>query len=264
MAGGSAPSLQKRRFDIESGGLTDTGRERENNEDSWGQVIIDGVCLFVLADGMGGHNAGEVASQMAVEGIVEFVRREVQSQSLPITELLPLAVKAANKAIFDRANAEWSKRGMGATVVTLLIGEAQEKAYYAHLGDSRLYCLRDRELKPLTSDHSLRNEARKKGYSEEEVQFLAKNILTHGLGIEQNVIIQSPDSLNFTDLQANDVFLLCSDGLTDDLSDEVIKDVLQRDDFTPEKICQELIKWANRAGGRDNITAVVVRVRARD
>jgi PPM family protein phosphatase len=225
---------------------TDTGRQRRANEDS----LLARSPLFVVADGMGGAQAGEVASRIAVESF----RPGLASEREPERELAELA-RAANSRIHELSHSNAEQAGMGTTLTAVYVGE-QEIAI-AHVGDSRAYCLRDGELLRLTDDHSLVDELLRQGRltPEEAVEHPQRSVITRALGPEGTVEV---DTRSFQ-ARDGDVYLLCSDGLTTMLSEEAIAELLRS---TPRlrDAGEALIAAANDAGGRDNITVLLLRL----
>jgi protein phosphatase len=225
---------------------TDTGRQRRANEDS----LLARAPLFVVADGMGGAQAGEVASRIAVE----YFRDGLDDASSPEAALTTLAL-AANRRIHELSHSNAEHAGMGTTLTAVYVGE-QEVAI-AHVGDSRAYCLRDGELLRLTDDHSLVDELLRQGRltPEEAVEHPQRSVITRALGPEGMVEV---DTRSFR-ARPGDVYLLCSDGLTTMLSEEEIGELL-RAHARLRDAGEALIAAANEAGGRDNITVVLVRL----
>jgi PPM family protein phosphatase len=225
---------------------TDTGRQRRANEDS----LLAHAPLFVVADGMGGAQAGEVASRTAIESF----QAGLPDASHPELELAALA-HAANARIHELSHANAEQAGMGTTLTAVYVGE-QEVAI-AHVGDSRAYCLRDGELLRLTDDHSLVDELMRQGRltPEEAVEHPQRSVITRALGPEGVVEV---DTRSFS-ARADDVYLLCSDGLTTMLSEEEIAAVLLSHPRLRDA-GEALIAAANNAGGRDNITVVLIRL----
>lgn len=225
---------------------TDTGLQRRANEDS----MLARAPLFVVADGMGGAQAGEVASRIAIESF----QAGLPDSSQPERELASLA-QAANARIHELSHANAEQAGMGTTLTAVYVGE--HDVAIAHVGDSRAYCLRDGELLRLTDDHSLVDELLRQGRltPEEAVEHPQRSVITRALGPEDAVEV---DTRSFH-ARAGDVYLLCSDGLTTMLSEEEIAAVL----LTHPQLRdagETLIAAANQAGGRDNITVVLIRL----
>jgi serine/threonine protein phosphatase PrpC len=225
---------------------TDTGRQRRANEDS----LLARSPLFVVADGMGGAQAGEVASRIAVESF----QPGVPDASEPEAALATLA-HAANARIHELSHSNAEQAGMGTTLTAVYVGE-QEVAI-AHVGDSRAYCLRDGELLRLTDDHSLVDELMRQGRltPEEAVEHPQRSVITRALGPEGMVEV---DTRSFS-ARPGDVYLLCSDGLTTMISEEQIATVLLAHERLRDA-GEALIGAANQAGGRDNITVVLIRL----
>jgi serine/threonine protein phosphatase PrpC len=237
---------------ILASGSTDVGRVRRSNEDSYG--VYPELHLYVVADGMGGHVAGEVASRLAVEAIRSSVATGLKKGSTtPPDQRLVQAIQQANEHIIQTSKDDPRLIGMGTTVVGALTD--QNTAYIGHVGDSRAYLLRNKEIKQLTKDHSLLNEYLQKGLIAPEnlADYPYKHIITRALGSHPVVEVD----LQAIDLQPNDSFLLCTDGLTNMLSEKDIHAVLMTMDNDPEKGCHRLIEVANSKGGEDNITAVI-------
>jgi len=234
-------------------GDTDVGRIRRSNEDSYG--IYPDLHLYVVADGMGGHVAGEVASRLAVEAIRSFLADTLKNgRSLTSSQRLTQAVQQANERIIQTSKEDPRLVGMGTTVVAVLID--QDTAYVSHVGDSRVYLLRNQGIKQLTEDHSLLNEYLQKGLiaPDNSEGYPYKHIITRALGSHPIVEVD----LQAIDLQPGDCFLLCTDGLTNMLAEEDIRTILTTMDNDPEKGCRRLIEAANSKGGEDNITAVLL------
>jgi PPM family protein phosphatase len=234
-------------------GCTDVGRIRRSNEDSYG--IYPNLHLYVVADGMGGHVAGEVASRLAVEAIrSSFAAALKNCGSLLSSQRLIQSIQKANEQIIQTSQEDPRLVGMGTTVVAVLID--QDTAYIAHAGDSRVYLLRNQEIKQLTQDHSLLNEYLQKGLltPEKSEGYPYKHIITRALGSHPVVEVD----LQTIDLRPSDCFLLCTDGLTNMLVQEDIRTILMTMDNDLEKGCHRLIEMANAKGGDDNITAVLI------
>ena len=245
-------------------GGTDTGRVREHNEDTI--AVEPDLGLLVLADGMGGYNAGEVASGIAVRTIVNMVRETVQREDLassdPTTQLsrrsivLRDAVQRANKLIFHTARTQPQCEGMGTTVVTALFHD--NRVTVAHVGDSRLYRLREGRFSQVTSDHSLRQELVDRGfYSPAEAQRAAnKNYVTRALGVEASVEVQILEE----NVARGDQYLLCSDGLSDMVEDPDIHLTITTFGDNLDTVAKQLIQLANENGGKDNVSVLIARV----
>lgn len=225
---------------------TDTGRQRRANEDA----LLSRSPLFVVADGMGGAQAGEVASQLAVESF----KGGLEDSAEPEAALAQLT-RAANARIHELSHSHTEQAGMGTTLTAMYVG-AQDVSI-AHVGDSRAYCLRDGELMRLTDDHSLVDELLRQGRltPEEAEEHPQRSVITRALGPEGTVEV---DTRSFH-ARAGDVYLLCSDGLTTMVSEQELARVLRRHRRLRDA-GEALIAAANEAGGRDNITVVLVRL----
>lgn len=246
---------------IEFSAQTDRGRVRLNNEDSHGQFVPDtpaeiderGV-VFVVADGMGGHRGGEIASRIAVRTVLAFYTADSSGDR---SEALARAFHEANQTIIQEAVADSTLFGMGTTCTALALHAG--RAYVAHVGDSRCYLLRRGKIRQLTSDHSIVGEMVRSGIiSDEDARtHPRRNVITRSLGAQPDVSTETPESM---ELERGDTFLLCSDGLTAYLSDIDLSVVLAT--LPPEEACKKMVKMANEQGGRDNITVQVIAVRS--
>jgi PPM family protein phosphatase len=245
-------------------GASDTGRVREHNEDTIG---TDGdIGLVVLADGMGGYKAGEVASGIAVRTVMTLIKDAVEREDLSLSDpeiglsrpgiLLRDAIQRANKIIYQTAKTQANCEGMGTTVVAGLFFD--DKLTIAHVGDSRLYRCRDGKLEQVTQDHSLLQELVSRGfYTPEEAQrAAAKNYVTRALGVEPTVDVEITEVPALQD----DVYLLCSDGLSDMVEDDDIQLTINTFGANLETVAKQLVLLGNDNGGRDNISVVLVRV----
>ncbi len=226
---------------------TDTGRQRNANEDS----LFTRAPVFVVADGMGGAQAGEVASKAAAEAFAG------ELASAPPERVLRETIEGANRSIHQHARNDPGLAGMGTTITAAIVDPEAEEVAIGHVGDSRAYRLRDGKLERLTRDHSLVEEMRRKGQlteaqAEDHPQ---RSIITRALGPEPEVEVD----LQTVPAQAGDVFLICSDGLTTMLDDDHIARLLSRAS-TMQTAVRALVDEANRAGGRDNITVVAFRL----
>ena len=260
-------SLEGDVVQIVSGGVTDVGRVRTNNEDSF--RIVEPLNLFILSDGMGGEAHGEVASAMAVDTVEQYCRNPEGSKEdsgvtlhgaasdnwMPQTKVLQNAVLQANFKIHDSAQKHPEQRGMGATLTAGWLNEA--KLSIAHVGDSRAYLLRTGNLQQLTNDHSLVAEQVRRGIltrqqaEESEMQ----SVLLRALGANPDVDVETDE----IDVMPRDVLLLCSDGLTRMVSEPEIAGKLQAE-TDPAVAAQKLVDLANERGGLDNVTVIVVRL----
>ncbi len=238
---------------------TDTGRMRTNNEDSVALDEPSGVA--VLADGMGGYNAGEVASNMACEFISTELGRWLgeandSATDTDVRRAMDICADNANRAIFQAANSNPQFAGMGTTLVLAVF--RPHRLLMGHVGDSRAYRMRAGRLQQITRDHSLLQEQLDAGIITPEQAAVSsnKNLVTRAVGVEDTVLLET----HLHDLLPGDVVLMCSDGLSDMLTDDHIENVLRSHDSLPEA-GQALITAANEAGGRDNIAVVLVRAR---
>jgi len=248
---------------IEIFGLTDIGLVRDHNEDSIGNNHDLG--LVVLADGMGGHRGGEVASAITVSTILDQLADTLPGSrpgriddksgySLQSTAVVD-AVNRANTNVYISSKENSHYRGMGTTVVVLLFYDGRFTV--AHVGDSRLYRYRDGELEQITRDHSLMQELVERGFytPEQAEQSLNKNLVTRAVGIEESVEIDVYEGV----VHPQDIYLLCSDGVTDMVDDDTIKNTIVNNSENLEDIANELMRLSIESGGKDNISAVLAR-----
>src|SRR5579864_748953 len=243
---------------------SDPGMVRAHNEDA---VFVDGAGLVVLADGMGGYNAGEVASGIAVnvikEGLLpelicgrDLSKVDVHTGLTHAALLLQQQIAAANKGIYEAAQSRPECAGMGTTVVAAVFHG--NRVSIAHIGDSRCYRLRGDRFEQLTRDHSLLQEQIDSGQiTADQARFsLNKNLVTRALGIEAIV----PAEISEYRVEADDIYLLCSDGLTDMVDPDVVHGILDEQRAALEGAATQLVELANQNGGRDNISVILTRV----
>ncbi len=248
---------------IRYAGSTHVGMKRAHNEDSF--LLLGEHNLYVVADGMGGHASGEVASQIAVETLGHFfidTSRDTdmtwpfkanKAQSYDENRL-NTGIKLANRRVFESAQSEAKLRGMGTTLVSLYCGKTG--VYVAHVGDSRVYRITEGRIVQMTEDHSLLNDYLKMHTltPEEIAAFPHKNVIVRALGMRDSVAVDIQKTIP----KKGDYFMLCSDGLSGMIDDATILQAIQEAQDDVEKMCQSLIAAANARGGQDNITVVVV------
>lgn len=246
-------------------GRSDVGLQREHNEDSY--ILLDHHKLFLVADGMGGHRAGDVASKMATEAMSAFFDSTAREDatwpfhydpSLSAEEnRLITGIKVANKSIYEASASNSAHRGMGTTVVGALLSPEKGRIYIGHVGDSRCYRVRDGQIEQLTQDHSLFNEYVRAipDLTDAQKDEIPRNVITRALGMTEAVQVD----LLADEVRAGDCYVLCSDGLSGMITDEEIRRVIAAAE-SPEKAAEKLITAANEHGGEDNVTAVVIRV----
>ncbi len=242
---------------------TDVGMKRTHNEDYFS--LIEDEQLFIVADGMGGHASGEVASKMAAETISEFYQRTREDEDVTwpykmdrslsyVENRLVCAIKLANLRIFETSCRDIRYKGMGTTIVaTLVVGD---KIYVGHVGDSRVYRVREGAIAQLTRDHSLLEdykEAKPDMTEEEERNFPHKNVITRALGMRETVQVD----IRAHQIKSGDVYLLCSDGLSGMCTDEQIQNITTNAKSL-ERAVAELVDAANRNGGTDNVTTLML------
>lgn len=235
--------------------ITDTGRVRSSNQDSVfceENAVGNFPNLFLVADGMGGHKAGDTASRMCIDEVVKQIR---DTELITPVGVIEQAVKAANEAIYKASNSRPELEGMGTTLVCATVMEGT--AYVGNIGDSRMYLFRG-GLRQITVDHSLVEEMVQSGeiQKDEMRTHPNKNIITRALGTDVAV---RPDCFEI-EVQTGDVLLLCSDGLTNMLEDEEISNILNEHISDMKEAGELLVEQANKAGGKDNISVVLVRL----
>lgn len=247
-------------------GHSDVGLQREHNEDSF--CILPEFDLYIVADGMGGHKAGDVASKMATHAIASFFQATAQEDAtwpfhfdphLSVDEnRLITGIKVANKKIFEASTRHHEVHGMGTTVVGALFNKQHGKLYVAHVGDSRAYRVREGQIQLLTRDHSLLNDYLlvMPDMTAEQREELPKNVITRALGMQDSVVVDIVPEVPIKD----DYYILCSDGLSGMISDEEIREIVSAAGNDVDKATKDLVAKANEHGGEDNVTVVVIRV----
>jgi len=250
-------------MEVKAYGLTHVGRQRQHNEDNF--VVEDDAHLFLVADGMGGHAAGEIASRIAVDSIIEFILHTKEDDGTwphaydenykRSTNRLMAAVRMANTRVLEAMRKDARLRGMGTTVVACLADE--DIMSVAHVGDSRAYLIRDKNISRITNDHSWVFEQVQAGMltEAEAEKHPLRNVITRALGGALQV---SPDASEI-ECRPGDVYLLCSDGLTGMVPEQEILRLVTENEGDLETTAQRLIDTANERGGLDNVTAVLVR-----
>lgn len=251
-------------------GMTDVGLQRDHNEDSFG--VLPEFKLYVVADGMGGHQAGDVASRMAIDGIRAFyeaTQKEDATWPFPIDPNLSLtenrlsaATKLANRQIYDRSCSDESMHGMGTTVVGIVFSETGDTVYVAHVGDSRAYRIRDGKIVGLTRDHSLVNDylMMMPDLAQDAMDVVPRNVITRALGMQDSVVVD----LGAEKVKPGDRFVVCSDGLHGQVSDARILEAVDNAGDDLDAAGRQLIKLANDAGGDDNVTVIIAHALADD
>jgi len=247
---------------VKACGMTHVGRQRQHNEDSY--LVEDAARLFLVADGMGGHAAGEIASRIAVDSVSEFILHTKEDDGTwphaydenykRSTNRLMAAVRMANTRVLEAMRKDARLRGMGTTIVACMADDNMMSV--AHVGDSRAYLIRDKQLSRITNDHSWVFEQVQAGMltEAEAEKHPLRNVITRALGGALQVV---PDASEI-ECQPGDVYLLCSDGLTGMVPEEEIQRIVTANDDL-EAACQQLIEAANERGGLDNVTAVLVK-----
>lgn len=239
-------------------GLTDKGKQRENNEDSiYVPAVTDDLKLFIVADGMGGANGGEIASKSAIECIEGYIRSEfgkIPREKENIEALIRKAIERANKYVYEKAKLNEEYRGMGTTIIVVLI--YRSRVYVGHVGDSRLYRFRNHIVRQLTKDHSYVQALVKEGTitREEAKSHPRKNVLLKVLGCEKNI---EPDIFTKGFIK-DDILLICTDGLTNMLEEKDIYETIIKHKEYLKDACKALVDNANMLGGKDNISVVLI------
>lgn len=243
-------------------GQTDVGRRRSLNEDT---ILAEGD-LFIVCDGMGGHKAGEVASQLAVDAIQRFVKRSAEDAEITwpygfLTRIsldgnrLRTGIKLANRAIFSKAASSNEFTGMGTTVAAVIISPRRPQMAYASVGDSRIYLLRGGSIVQLTHDDSWANLSWEDEAVDDMTRAAMQHVLTKALGGADDVDFE----VGSQDLRDGDLVFLCSDGLSNMLPDQRILEIVSAHEAEPSRACEILVAEANAQGGRDNISVILVR-----
>jgi serine/threonine protein phosphatase PrpC len=254
-------------YGVETAALTDVGMEREADEDTY--YYDDELGIYVVCDGMGGHASGEVASQMAVEVIArfynEFGEKQISDWPFPVADApdyysaeLVNSIKIANERVFIQSCKDRRHDGMGTTIVAL--STRGPGVSFAHVGDSRIYRMRDGELTQITQDHSLFNLYQQSNVLTEEqlAKFQNKNIILRAMGLKDSVEVD----FQTCEKVPGDVYLMCSDGLTDLVEDWIIAEMLGNASESLDEIAASLVRLANGNGGKDNITVMLMRIQA--
>ncbi len=233
---------------------TNKGLLRENNEDNFIVEETEKYSLYAVADGMGGHKAGEVASSIAIDSIREFFKEKCDQESFQAPSFIIKSVQLANDKIREEASKKEECSGMGTTITMAVIDLDLNIAYIGNVGDSRAYILKNNEITQITDDHTYVNELLKDGKitKGEAIHHPKRNVITRAVGSEEYV---HADIFEI-EIFENDVILLCTDGLTTHLSDEKILDTIM--EYGSSDSVQKLIKLANDNGGTDNITIIIV------
>lgn len=233
-------------------GRTDTGKVRDHNEDSF--CTLRHLRLFMVADGMGGHNAGEVASKLAIEALIDFFSEDrvnhMQGNEAEIRHNYITGFHHANKIVMEEAAADSKRHGMGCTLVSCFIDEGT--LYTCHVGDARCYIAHNNKLRQITTDHTGVTYVSKSSDTGEETQ-RPRNVVTRAIGFP---FPQDPE-FHVTPLESGDKILLCSDGLWSMTDETTIEQILTNSE-TPDQASSKLVDAANAQGGRDNITALVI------
>ncbi|PCI06899.1 MAG: protein phosphatase [Gammaproteobacteria bacterium] len=244
-------------------GKTDIGLLRDHNEDAI--ACEETIALAIVADGMGGHRGGEMASAITVSTILETITEKTKAIHTDETDddtgysaesmIVHEAISQANTNVYNSSLTNAQYRGMGTTIVVALFYD--NRYTVAHVGDSRLYRLRDGELEQITRDHSLMQELIERGFytTEQARNSLNKNLVTRAIGIDETVQVDIQEDIAMVD----DIYLLCSDGVTDMIEDDLIKTAMVNNSNDLETAATEIIRLANEAGGKDNISALLVK-----
>jgi len=234
--------------------LSDKGKVREINEDYYGYLMQNGISSFIVCDGMGGHNAGEIASKLAVESIINTIKENINGIVSPV-KLLENSIHNANFEVLSYSLKEERFNGMGTTCVILLIQE--NRAFLANVGDSRIYMIRENNIKQISKDQSLVQKLIDENIinEEEAINHPRKNEILEAIGIREKI---HPILNNGFDISKGDIFLLCTDGLTEYADEEFILETVINNSI--EAASKKLIEFANRGGGKDNITVQIIEI----
>lgn len=236
------------------GAVSDVGLKRQNNQDYMFASTEKDFPLFIIADGMGGHNAGEVASSMAVKTILDKFRGNLEklNNEKTIKLLIKEAIQEANDNIYLKSFERQELNGMGTTITMAYVYDT--KIFIGHVGDSRAYVVKNRELSQITEDHSLVNELVKNGSitPAEAINHPQRNMITRAVGTSYKINLD----LYIINYEDKDKLVLCSDGLTNMVDDNTILEVINSNEVDMYKVCNDLVSLAKNNGGRDNITVV--------
>lgn len=236
-------------------GISDIGRCRKNNEDAYYLSEADASLqhLYIVADGMGGCNAGEVASSNAIAAFLEYVKTHYPGQE--IMDLLAGGFQAANKAVFDKSNSALEFAEMGTTMVAVVI--EKKRAYVAHVGDSRAYLMQKGILRQVTTDHSYVMELVKTGMitKQEAATHPKRNVITRAIGIKDTV----ETDMSVLDVEKGDLLLLCTDGLSNMIAEDDLAQMLG-EKISIRKKAERLVETANLRGGYDNISLILIEI----
>ena len=236
-------------------GISDIGRCRKNNEDAYYLSEADAPLqyLYIVADGMGGCNAGEVASSNAIAAFLEYVKTHSSTQEM--MDLLAGGFQAANKAVFDKSNSALEFAEMGTTMVAVVIDK--KRAYVAHVGDSRAYLMQKGILRQVTTDHSYVMELVKTGTitKQEAATHPKRNVITRAIGIKDTV----ETDMTVLDIEKGDLILLCTDGLSNMITEDDLTQML-REKLSIRKKAERLVETANLRGGYDNISLILIEI----
>lgn len=241
---------------INYSGQTDKGKVRKANEDFLAyEKINDNEYLFIVADGMGGHQAGDVASKLGTQTFVDTYK-SLRGNGDTIPDTMQQSIKEANATILAKASSDFSKKGMGTTFSAMVVSDM--KACIVHVGDSRIYLIRDNQITKITTDHTFVEKMMEEGrLSEEEARnHPQKNILYMSLGARESF---APILIDDYEVREGDIFILCSDGLNNMVSDEQILEISFKHP-NPSEMVAELVDYANEQGGTDNITVQAIKV----
>ena len=234
--------------------ITNIGKIRKENEDAFSNISLNDLDFFIVADGMGGHSKGELASKLAANLFIEYIKKADIDSYDTYTKLLEEAIFFANEEIYKLSQKEGEIK-MGTTVVCLCIDNKNKVYHLTHLGDSRAYIYKNKNLELLTRDHSLVNDLLDSGSitQDEADNFINKSAITRAVGTEINIV---PESKSL-DMDKGDIILMVTDGLTNELTDEKIEEIV-KDQSDPYQISTRLIEEAINHGGRDNITVTTI------
>lgn len=235
-------------------GISDIGKVRKNNEDVWAD--LSDIHCYLLADGMGGHQAGEIAAKETVDWLCRALKKNLKSKTISLDEALKVieaAIQSANNHVYKLGRSTTEMKGMGTTLCLLYLHP--EGAVYAHVGDSRIYRLRDKKIKLMTEDHSLFSELAQSGKigNIEREEFTYKNIITKAVGTEPQI----KPTIAVDAMHSKDLYLLCTDGLSDLLTPEEMEKIINEAPSL-SLAASELVALSNNKGGHDNVTALLV------
>lgn len=235
--------------------ISNIGKVRSENQDYYGNLELENYCFFIVADGMGGYNGGEIASKLAAKYYIDFIKNVDIKEFSSIIDLQEEALRSANNKIYSLAKSYEQYSNMGTTAVCVCIDYEKKSYHITHIGDSRAYIYSDKKLQRITRDHSLVNDLIDSGSitEDESENFANKSTITRAVGVSDKI---KPESRSL-DMKDSDILLMVTDGLTNEVSDVEIEAIIANNS-TADKISSSLVDLAIKNGGHDNITVTTI------